>query len=148
MLLCRGRQQCPLSACLHREGQPAPWHDKRRLAKPSSRPGPGRPGGGGTDDNGPRGWAAVVAAWVAQAPGRPSRPKVKPDPGLCRKSRDDNASQASLVTADGGRYGGCVPLPPSCGGWVPQPRLPAGTASVTIQRYATELCGGTRLFAY
>jgi hypothetical protein len=27
-----------------------------------------------------------------------------------------------------------VPLPLSCGGWVPQPPLPAGTASVTIQR--------------
>src|SRR6185369_18084874 len=60
---------------------------------------------------------------------------------LGRKSRDDNASQASLVTADGGRYGGCVPLPPSRGGWVPQPPLPAGTASVTIQSYATELRG-------
>jgi len=41
MLLCRG-QPCPPSACLHREPRPAPWHDKRRLAKPSSRPGPGR----------------------------------------------------------------------------------------------------------
>src|SRR6185312_17091502 len=59
-----------------------------------------------------------------------------------RKSRDDNASQASLVTADGGRYGGCVPLPPSCGGRVPQPPLPAGTASVTIQRDATEAPAG------
>src|ERR1700760_977686 len=59
-------------------------------------------------------------------------------------SRDDNASPASLVTADGGRYGGCVPLPPPCGGCVPLPPpcggcvplppLPAGTASATIQR--------------
>ena len=61
--------------------------------------------------------------------------------GLWRASRDDTASQASLVTADGGPYGGCVPLPPSSGGWVTQPPLPAGTASVTIQSYAKELRG-------
>src|SRR5215813_10946115 len=61
--------------------------------------------------------------------------------GLWRKSRDDNASQAPLVTADGGGrtgYGDGVPLPPSCGGWVPQPPLPAGMASVTIQRHTPE----------
>jgi len=42
MLVCRGRQQYPPSACLHRERRPAPWQDQRSLAKPSSRPGPGR----------------------------------------------------------------------------------------------------------
>ena len=34
------------------------------------------------------------------------------------------ASQAPLATAARERSGGCVPLPPSCGGWVPQPPLP------------------------
>src|SRR5205823_7512495 len=44
-----------------------------------------------------------------------------------RESRDDNSSYASqepLVTVGGKWYGGCVPLPPSCGGCVPQPSLP------------------------
>ena len=31
-------------------------------------------------------------------------------------------------------YGGCVPLPPSCGGWVPQPPITRLAVAVTVAR--------------
>ena len=72
---------------------------------------------------------------LAQAAGRPLRPRLSLTRGLCRN--------LGMITLTGvtGHCGGCVPLPPSCGCWVPQPPLPAGTASVTIQRCAAELRG-------
>ena len=55
---------------------------------------------------------------LAQAAGRPLRPRLSLTRGLCRN--------LGMITLTGvtGHCGGCVPLPPSCGGWVPQPPLP------------------------
>jgi len=71
MLLCRDSRARLRLAFTVNPGQPRGMINAAWL---SLLPGPAR--GGGADDDGPRGWAAVVAAWVAQAASRPSRPKV------------------------------------------------------------------------
>src|SRR6185437_6794038 len=69
---------------------------------------------------------------VRPCPPRPCRPPPWPESRTCSlwwperptTSPSELSSQAPLATAVCGRYGGRVPLPPSCRGCVPQPSPP------------------------